>query len=81
MAEVLNSDEAAQLGLRGAKSKYPWSEWSDGQTWKITQGQDFEISPHSFCTQLYNRAGKIGKKVSCSVLGDQIVFRFHEDFR
>lgn len=78
MAEVVNPDEL-RLGLKGAKPKYPWSDWCDGQTWKITRGQDFEITPRSFCTQLYNRARKIGMKASAAINGDQVIFRFYED--
>jgi hypothetical protein len=50
MAERLRSfDFTAQSAITSAESKgrnrYPWTEWFDGDIWKITQGQDFQTSP------------------------------------
>jgi hypothetical protein len=50
MAERLASfDFTAQSAITSAESKgrnrYPWTDWFDGDIWKITQGTDFDTSP------------------------------------
>ena len=50
MAEKLRSfDFTMQSAITSAESKgrnrYPWTEWFDGDIWKITQGEDFDTSP------------------------------------
>lgn len=30
------------------ESIYPWDKWFDGQVWKLTQGEDFTITPAGF---------------------------------
>lgn len=50
MAERLRSfDFTAQSAITAAESKgrnrYPWTDWFDGDIWKISQGTDFETSP------------------------------------
>ena len=49
MAERLRSfDFTAQSAITSAESKgrnrYPWTDWFDGDIWKITQGEDFDTS-------------------------------------
>lgn len=50
MAERLRQfDFTAQSAITSAESKgrnrYPWTDWFDGDIWKITQGEDFDTSP------------------------------------
>ena len=50
MAERLRTfDFTAQSAITAAWSKgrnrYPWTDWFDGDIWKITQGTDFDTSP------------------------------------
>lgn len=50
MAERLKTfDFTAQSAITSAWSKgrnrYPWTDWFDGDIWKITYGEDFDTSP------------------------------------
>lgn len=36
--------------------RHPWDEWTDGDVWKITQGEDFQSDIESMRTQLYGKA-------------------------
>jgi uncharacterized protein YwgA len=38
--------------------KYPWSQWLDGQTWRLSNGDDFRVKP----TTLVGYAKKAAKE-------------------
>lgn len=46
MAEVVDKMPKASGG--GCRPKYAWDTWLDGQAWKLTAGEDFEIPLRSF---------------------------------
>lgn len=43
--------------------RYPWDEWTDGGTWKLTRGEDFDAPADQFRNRLYAVATRRGKKV------------------
>ena len=43
--------------------KYPWNEWLDGRSWKLTKGEDFHIQPESFRATISVTAKRRGLKV------------------
>lgn len=60
-------------------SKYPWDEWEDGKTRKITQGIDFECKTKDMRTQLHTRANKIERRVATTKPDEKtLVFTFQE---
>jgi hypothetical protein len=44
--------------------RYPWDEWFDGDPWKLTQGEDFYVSPSMIERIIRTRASKVRVKVS-----------------
>jgi hypothetical protein len=75
MAEIAKPVEL--LGRPGPEEKYPWSEWMDGQAWKIKQGEDFDTPTQSFVAALHTKAKAKGMKCKTRTLGTIIVFQFY----
>ena len=63
---------------RGRSHHYPWQDWTDGQTWEVAKGADFECTLNSFRNGLYSIAKNLGMKVvSMTVPEDESIrFRF-----
>jgi hypothetical protein len=38
------------------RTRYPWHEWTDGSTWRIKQGEDYDISDLQMQGSLHMRA-------------------------
>lgn len=58
--------------------RYPWSEWTNGATWAVQQGEDFDIPVESFRSLLHGYGMRNGmtcktKRMSDSVLHFQFV--------
>jgi hypothetical protein len=61
---------------RGRPAIYPWEEWLDGSSWRITRGADFDISPVSMAAIIRQRAERAGLTATCRREGDDaIVFK------
>ena len=62
--------------------RYPWEEWTDGQTRKIKQGVDFFAnSRDNFRISLYTQAKNRGLGVHTTIKGceaDELIFKFYE---
>jgi hypothetical protein len=70
MAEIVDDDL-----LR--KFTYPWDEWSDGRTWQITRGEDFEVSAMAMRAQITGAATRRGMRAIIRKKGpDTLRFRF-----
>ena len=37
-------------------SRYPWSEWLNGEVWELEPGVDFDCDPDSMRQQMYQAA-------------------------
>ncbi len=57
-------------------SKYPWSEWTDGQIWKVKHGVDFDPKPTSFACCLRSYALRKGLTIRTARFGEFVVFQF-----
>lgn len=44
----------------GRGKKYDWASWLDGGQWKLVEGVDFVVSPHSFRSQASSAARRQG---------------------
>lgn len=76
MAEVLTEWPTI---VRTRKAKYPWTEWTNGQIWKVAKDTDFESEPKTFVQGLYAHAKRHGGKVKVGTVGDtEVVFAFSE---
>lgn len=73
MAEVLESYSFS--GIHG-NAKYPWSAWTNGETWRIVQGEDFDVEPRVMQGQIKVRGGKESKKTATRVESNAVIFTF-----
>jgi|GEM_PF-2956172 len=76
MAEVL---EGHDFRTGHGNSKYPWSEWQDGQTRKITRGDDFDVEAKVMQGQIKVRGSKVQRLTATNVQGDSVVFTFQRE--
>jgi hypothetical protein len=59
------------------RSKYNWDEWTDGSTWLIEQGEDFDASVVSMKGHIYSHAFKNNRKVRVRTVSETaIAFQF-----
>jgi hypothetical protein len=58
---------------------YPWVDWTDGDWWTVTQGDDFDCKIESFPTSLSKKASDMGLSYEAHCNDPkpgQITFRF-----
>jgi hypothetical protein len=41
-------DDSIDFGPRKPYRRYPWDQWTNGETWVLTQGEDFDVTVDSF---------------------------------
>lgn len=54
--------------------KYDWDAWFDGDTWKLTFMEDFDVDPEIMRQMIYDRAGARGYKVKTHIDDDHNVY-------
>lgn len=82
MPEKLETFEfQRKTGKAGRPSKYPWNEWLNGTTWKLTPAElaAANVTATSFRGSLYAQARKRGLVLNVNIIdetdGEAIVFR------
>lgn len=77
MAEVINEWPDIMRNVT-RKSRYPWSEWTDGQIRRVVAGEDFDSTLKTFVQGLYAYAKRHGYKVEVrqDTANDAAAFRF-----
>jgi hypothetical protein len=64
----------------GPLRRYPWAEWTDGSTWAIQRGEDYDVATENMRVNLHLRADALGRKVRTRKIADQdgegLVFQF-----
>ena len=73
MAEKLENYEFG--GVAGPRPKYPWEQWLDGETWRVTRDADFDCKVASMRKAVFLAAQRRGLKVQTQIEGDSLVFR------
>lgn len=63
------------------RRRYPWPQWTDGSTWEVVQGVDFNCEVKSLIEYLYHKAGALKMKVMTQTIREEgkptkILFRF-----
>jgi hypothetical protein len=48
---------------RRAQRSYPWHQWTDGGTWMLVRGEDFDLEIEIFRNKLYAQASRRRLKV------------------
>ena len=71
MAERVDAMPAGGI----TRAKYPWDEWLDGSTWKLTRGTDFICSTSSMSTGAVQKGLRMGLKVETRMAGDTVWIR------
>jgi hypothetical protein len=76
MARRLQAFPGDKKGLR----RYPWREWTDGSTWEIRQGDDYDVATENMRVNLHLKAEALGRKVRTRKVtgGAGLVFQFLE---
>ena len=74
MANTVN--DSLLVANRGRTHQYPWAEWTDGRTWEVEKGEDFECTLNSFRNGLYSIAKTLAMKVTSMTIPDEGVIRF-----
>lgn len=61
------------------RRSYPWGQWTNGKTWVVKQGEDFDMSLVQFRTYLHERSRKFGQQLQTQTDRDAgtITFRFY----
>src|SRR5260370_32665583 len=70
---------AAATGRR----KSPWDEWTDGSTWEIRRGDDYDVATESMRVNLHMKADSLGCKVRTRKFedddqGEGLIFQFFD---
>lgn len=79
MAEILEDYEWDKHYL-GRPSRYPWTEWMDGQTRVLKDGEDFVCKPSSLVAYLREKATKADMKVHISHPDDDnLIIQFYTE--
>jgi hypothetical protein len=59
--------------LPAAQRRYPWEQWSDGQVWELTRGEDFEVTAGSFRDTARGWAREHGYTARTYAVSDAVV--------
>lgn len=65
MAEIVPD---ATLEQNHTKSKHDWTNWTNGSTWKLTRGVDFDARPESIRAQAFQYAKR--RNLKCQTAQD-----------
>lgn len=67
MATVLDKKTSIDWDVPTTRRKFPWDEWTNGETWQAMEGDDFAANHAVFKTQLKTRAEKLDMNVKTRV--------------
>lgn len=75
---MMTEEEArTELAQRtDAPTKYPWAEWTSGSWWKITQGEDYNVSTDNMWRTLTLHAQRHSMTVQAHRRGESLIFKF-----
>jgi hypothetical protein len=57
---------------RGRPSKYPWSKWLNGETWRVVRHVDFDLKEESLRAAVSAAARSVGKRARVSRVSEGI---------
>ena len=60
----------------GARSVYPWSDWTDGEWWLLKQGADYPTATKVFQSVARNHARRHGYTLQTQLTDDGTFIRF-----
>jgi hypothetical protein len=67
----------------GAPRRYPWDEWTDGSTWEIRRGEDYDVATENMRVNLHMKADSTRCKVRTRKFedddqGEGLIFQFFD---
>jgi hypothetical protein len=82
VAEFWNPTTFPGEPLRGPR-KYPWDEWTDGSTWEIRHGADYDVVTENMRVNLHMKADSLVCKVRTRKFqdddqGEGLIFQFFD---
>lgn len=64
------------------RRRYPWPEWTDGDAWEITRGEDYDAATETMRVNLHMKADALAMKVRTKKTGghdsEGLVFQFFD---
>lgn len=63
MGEIIESVDIS----KGRPAKYPWEEWTDGQSRRLHRGGDFDATLESFRTMVHRKARDMGMRAHTKI--------------
>ncbi|MFE1046330.1 hypothetical protein ACFW5S_10915 [Streptomyces olivaceus] len=75
MAERITPAEVT-FRRRGAPSRYPWHQWTDGSMWHLRQGIDYHLTTKDFRSIVHNTARRHGLTVHTRETDHGLVITF-----
>jgi len=64
------------------RRRYPWHEWTDGATWEIRRGDDYDVATENMRVNLHMKAESLTRKVRTRKIrddqGEGLIFQFLE---
>jgi hypothetical protein len=66
------AEQVASMPTLGRSPRYPWATWLNGQTWRLTKGEDFKTEAENFRAQVYIAAKARGLAAHTSRNGDEL---------
>jgi hypothetical protein len=62
------------------RRRYPWHEWTDGATWEIRRGDDYDVATENMRVNLHIKAETLARKVRTRKIrdddGEGLIFQF-----
>jgi hypothetical protein len=58
VAELIDTFESK----KGRPQVYPWESWTNGESWRLHHGEDFQANLISFRTMVHRKARDMGLK-------------------
>lgn len=62
--------------------RYPWVEWTDGSTWEIRRGEDYDVPTENMRVSLHMKATSLLRKVRTRKIdddrGEGLIFQFFD---
>lgn len=56
--------------------RYDWAAWFNGETWRLSKGEDFSVSVPVFRSMAYRAAAARRGSLLTTIDGDDLVVRF-----
>lgn len=75
MAKKLKEYEFRQ----GARNRYPWTKWLDGEIWVLKMDEDFKVAPYTFRAIAYVAAKRKGMRLRTELRDTEVVIQAYAE--